>query len=341
MLDFRTKTKSKKAPYGPEVSRWVWWVFLLCVVLIIGERAIHPETWRFIARGLMCREGNFAGSEPPIDNRLVPAGDEQSVGVIVVQAAVSPNPHPEVALVSETKGFQVFTREQLEIIQDDSPLRKAEMEAWRELLRVLHETDEAVLQERSLGKVSYGQLFRQSRAYRGRLVTVRGQLRRAHRVGMPRNTWGQEYYYQTWLQPADNPSSPVQIYCLDLPEGFPLGMDINEEVEVTGFYFKRAAYQAHDALRTAPTLVAKTVRWFPRPTIVPAPTPLEGSRLLVVVVIVGVLGIATAVGMYYRVRPKRRFDVPRGNDFHTLEETGPPSSAEPAEVRSSGGEDSS
>lgn len=312
MLDFRSKMKSKK-PYGPEVSRWLWLGFLLGLALIVAEHARRPETWQFLVHGLFRDRGE---QEEPIDNRLTPKEPQAPPGGILV--AKGEEASQELSSPAGLGQNPPLSDAQLETVQDDSPLRRAEMEAWRRLLQVLHETEERDLRKRSEGLVSYGQLFQQSKAYRGRLVTVRGQLRRALRAGMPQNPWGQEHYYQTWLQPDDQPANPIQIYCLQLPEGFPLGMEIDESVEITGFYFKRAAYQAQDGLRTAPTLAAKTVRWRPRQSLVPNPEPLTGVPLVVLLAVVGLLGVGAAVVMYYRVRPKQRFEVPRVVDFHRL-----------------------
>lgn len=312
MLDFRSKMKSKK-PYGPEVSRWLWLGFFLVLALMVAEQAMHPEAWQFLVRGLF---RDAQRREEPIDNRLTPKEPQTPPGAILVAKGeeVSQEQSSPAGLLPKPP----LSDAQLEAIQDDSPLRRAEMEAWRRLFQVLHETEEADLRKRSEGIVSYGQLFQQSKAYRGRLVTVRGQLRRALRAGMPQNPWGQEHYYQTWLQPADQPANPMQIYCLQLPEGFPLGMEIDESVEITGFYFKRAAYQAQDGLRTTPTLAAKTVRWLPRQSLAPNQEPLTGAPLVVLLVVVGLLGVAAAAAMYYRVQPKQRFEVPKIVDFHRL-----------------------
>ena len=323
MLDFRSKTKSQKNPYGPEVSRWVWMLFFLGLVVILAGPLTQPATWQFIARGF-----RWAGTERPIDTRLESKAKEDTSGAVLFLPVEEVSASRGIVPV----GFRqepILARQELEQIQDDSPFRRPERELWRRLLQVLHDTAEADLQKHSEGLVSYGQLFRQSGAYRGRLVTLRGQLRRAERVPMPSNPWGQQEYYQTWLQPVDQPANPIQIYCLELPEGFPLGLQIQEEVEVTGFYFKRAAYQAQDGLRTAPTLVAKTVRWFPRPTLAPEPAPLTGTPLMLLLAGVAGLGIITAVLLYYRGWSRGRFEVPKVVDFSrwTPPEEGEPSTA--------------
>ncbi|MCS7305326.1 MAG: hypothetical protein NZ602_09500 [Thermoguttaceae bacterium] len=292
------------------------------VIVILAGPLMEPATWQLITRGFWFG----AGQEPPIDTRLAPP-DKELDAEVVVFIPVESQAWASKILPAGFRQEPVLSRQQLELIQDDSLFRRAEREVWSRLLELLQETEESELQKRSEGLVTYGQLFRQSAAYRGRLVTVRGQLRRAEQVPMPSNSWGQQYYYQTWLQPVDQPSNPIQIYCLHLPEGFPLGLRIQEEVEVTGFYFKRVAYMAQDGLRTAPTLVAKTVRWLPRPKLRPDTPPLTGLPLVLVLVATAGLGIATAVVLYYRVGAKERAEVPQGLDFSSWQFAGQPPSA--------------
>jgi hypothetical protein len=78
------------------------------------------------------------------------------------------------------------------------------------------------------------------------------------------NDYGIERYYQMWIQPYDNLSMLLVVYVLELPPQFPIAHDgMQEEVELTGFFFKRWAYRAKDAIRSTPMLLAKTVRWTP------------------------------------------------------------------------------
>lgn len=323
MLDFRSPRKSKR-PYGPEGARWLWGLLFLGLVVIVAWQWREPENWRFLLQALM---GGGPGSEPPIDNRLTFRGKEDPAGEVVFVLVEEGAPAEAVPI--QWRQEPIFSPEDLEKIQDDSPPRRVEMELWRRLLQILHQTPQAELEKRSEGVVSYGQLFRQSSVYRGRLVTVRGRLRRAQQVPMPGNPWGQRSYYQAWLQPIDQPACPMQVFCLELPEGFPLGLRIDEQVEITGFYFKRTAYQAQDGLRTTPTLVARTFRWFPQKEFTGQAESLSGVALVGLLVAVALLGIATAVGMYWRVPSNRRFEVPRVPDFPEGEPLRETSSASP------------
>jgi len=198
-----------------------------------------------------------------------------------------------------------LAREELAAIRDDTYFRNEEAKAWFALLDMLRQTDDGELERRSLGRVAYVQLFRQPNTYRGELVTVVGTVRRAHRLSAPRNDVGIERYYQLWLQPADNPSSPMVIYCLGLPEGFPTGMELAEDVRITGFFFKRWAYRAADTLRTAPTLLAKTVAWSPAAPS-PAAEPADPASLPWIVATALLLSGLVAGYVYYRTRPAPR-----------------------------------
>ena len=52
------------------------------------------------------------------------------------------------------------------------------------------------------------------------------------------------------------PPSPVIVQCLTLPEDCPPGMSIDVPVDVVGFFLKNVAYNATDAIRVAPVILA-------------------------------------------------------------------------------------
>lgn len=303
MLDFRTKPKRKPRRFPLEQPRWIWLLFLLGVGLIVANQASKPATWRLMATMLWGWGPGADGSQgPQIDNRLDTSASQSREGVIVAegdQGTERPKPPAGQSIVG-------LSPEQRDSIQDDSPRRKAEADAWLHLLRALHETDEKTLQQQSIGRATYADLFRQSAAFRGQIVTVRGCVRRGHEIAAPSNAWGLERYYKLWLFPSDNPDSPMVVYCLSIPKDFPLGMKICEEAEVTGFYFKRSAYQAVDTLRTAPTLAAKTLHWLPAaPADEEQEVPSAGWTVALLSGVVAA-GVLLAVLMYRRVPQTRR-----------------------------------
>jgi len=97
------------------------------------------------------------------------------------------------------------------------------------------------------------------------------------------------------------------VYCLRLPDGFPTGMSLSEEAEITGFFFKRWAYKAQDTMRSAPVLLARTVRWYERPEVAEEP---PSSFLSLLLMIAGSAAVALAAAIYiaYRTRRGRQVD---------------------------------
>ena len=248
----------------------------------------------------------------PIDNRLTPLRAENEIP----GTFVSPR---EVEAEEDTTGryFPGVKPKYFESIRDDTTFRYQERKAWFNLLEVLDRNDEATLRKASTGRVAFAQLFKQSDDYRGELVTLLGSIRRAHRLSVPKlsvpklnapkNEYGIAQYYRMWLWTDDNRTSPMVIYCLYLPEGFPTGMDVSEEVEITGFFFKRWAYQAKDSLRTAPTVLARTVHWH-KATPIAASAPMDLVTLAWIVVVAAVFSLLAVIYVFTRTGPGRSVD---------------------------------
>lgn len=192
----------------------------------------------------------------------------------------------------------------LSSVSDNKPLWPSEWDAWLHLFDVLERSDEATLERASLGRVTFVQLLDQSKEYRGELVTTGGIIRRAHPAKTPKNDYGLVDYYQTWLWPSDRPNEPIAVWCLHLPEGFPLGMEIAEEAEVTGFCFKLWAYKAADgSVLRAPMLLARSIRWRKRPQL--ARTPPKGP-LALLLMITGCAAFALVMSVYVYCRTRSR-----------------------------------
>ena len=154
----------------------------------------------------------------------------------------------------------------------------------------------AELRRDSRDHVGYAALLRQSDAYRAKLVTVRGTARLAYQSPAPPNDLGVRYHYVMWLRPQAGPDMPLVVYTLDLPAGFPQvkpkdergqGTSLNEEVEVTGYFFKRWVYAAQDDIRSVPLILAASPRWLDRPS--PAVDGESPSQRTVAAWLIGVV----------------------------------------------------
>lgn len=256
MVDFQGGPKPRNYLARREQRRLLMLVLSLGLIFILMGEARRPENWRWLT--------GAAGG----DGRAIvaaPKGNDDTAPV-------------EGVPVGNTRGPLDIEWEPdlLRTIRNDAPFRAAEQDVWFAMLRKLDETDESLLEESSSGRVTYAQLIRQPNAYCGDLVTIGGTVRRVSRLKAPRaRIFGKVEdedankgadiisYYRLWIQPPGRGTSLV-VYCLYLPASFPIGMEVDEAIDVTGLYFKRWAYQAQGGLRTAPLLLARTVHWFPR-----------------------------------------------------------------------------
>lgn len=207
----------------------------------------------------------------------------------------------------------LLDRLELRAVVDNSPWRSSEREIWFRLLGKLQQRTPEELKQGSTGTVGYAQLFKQSESYRGKLVTIRGAAHDVYSVEAPENAYGIERYWVYWLRPAGGPNSPILVYALHKPDGFPsidiaasgLGkMPSIEDVEFTGFYFKRYAYQGQGGLYTAPMMLAREPVWI-KSAFSSQPNLPSPVTFLAVASGLAVLAVALALWVYYQYRPGR------------------------------------
>jgi hypothetical protein len=220
----------------------------------------------------------------------------------------------EQALVGFQTTLLALTRTRIE---DDTIFRPAEREIWfHELARVRDTSPEKLLKE-SRGQIAYLQLFNQPDDYRGQVITVAGTVKLAYRVQAPPNYLGIEQYYVFWLHPSGGPTSPIVVYALAAPPGFPPIKDkdadaattkLHEELQVTGVFFKRWAYLAKDgdATYTAPLLIANVPTWKPAAPLLTAADRLPMTVQNIVLVAGATLALGLIVGLIlYKVASRR------------------------------------
>jgi len=154
-------------------------------------------------------------------------------------------------------------------VRDDTLFRSDDEPAWSDLCRSLAAMPEWPPAPDAVRRVSYADLHGQSRALRGKMVGFRGIVHRIVAVDPPASGDGDHPRWQAWIEPESGPATPIVVYFLRLPADMPQAMKMAEEVDVTGYFFKRWAYQATDAIRTAPLVLSLEPRWRPRPKSAP------------------------------------------------------------------------
>jgi len=238
---------------------------LLALVLGLGVTVLllnsvrRPKTARFLDRVFAP-----AVEEPRIS-------DEQ-IRELVRSLPTNSNPQDTFRMpapggakqATSSEYFRAVQPQLLESIRDNTYFRSVETEAWFHLLDILQQSVPEELAEASLGEVGYVQMVQQPHVYRGRIVTVCGTVRRAEVVEVAENNIGLQQYYLLTIRPAGRQIWPIRVYCLELPDGFPLGEDVSASVIVHGFFFKNWSYQWEGGPGLAPILLARTVQWLDR-----------------------------------------------------------------------------
>jgi hypothetical protein len=318
MINFRRIPPPRNYLARREQWRLLLLLASLGLVLFLMDKVREPRNWNwFFSIGA----GGSGQPSAPVPTEDTPVEDliqhEPPKGA-VPGAPISAAPKKGEGEIAD--GYSEGVKPAyLDAVRDDTTFRPQERDAWFRLLAILQGTDEGRLRRESAEGVTYGQLFRQSEQYRGQLVTICGAIRRTSLQQAPANDSHIDQYYQTVLEPADNRSELMFVYCLYLPEGFPKGEKVSAEVAVTGFYFKRWVYAAQDGLRTAPVLLARTVDWERTPPAVKkSPAGVGG----VLVMIAGALCVSLALTLWVhgRTRRARRREPAAPPQFDALRE---------------------
>ncbi|MHB8902340.1 MAG: hypothetical protein ACYC6Y_26575 [Thermoguttaceae bacterium] len=291
MLDFRKNFRPRNYRAPREQMRLLALVAAMVGILWMAVEARNPDHFRWI--WTLGRTRTAVDAE--VDTRFAPLGSAEADTFVVRGAG-------ETADAARLPVAGSLTEADLETVRDDEPFRAAEQGAWFKLFDRLRTTDPTTLSRQSIGPISFIELYRQPREHRGELVTLVGTLRRSERVDAPQNDFGIEAYYRTWLFPRDNPTNPIVVYTLEVPRGFPQGMILQEQVELDGFFFKRWPYAAQDTVRSAPVVLARSLRWTAaRPK--ESAAPVSPLKIVAVAAAGALVFVAFALRQTARPRP--------------------------------------
>jgi len=258
----------------PEQYRLLAMAFSLLTVLFLMLEAGRPENWQW-----MWGTNGTTANEPPrptenLDTRYESAASRDDPGSVIIARSSPPtDPTNE----DRPDWFEGAAQLDMSSVRDHTVFRGVETETWFELLGMLRQTSNQALAEESAREVGVIQLSRQPAEYRGHLVRLNGAIRRAHYLKAHRNELGIEGYWRCWLFTPGS-KNPIVVYSLEMPQGFPSGMELSEAVEFVGVFFKVWVYQAADDIRTAPLVLAKLGDWLPKAP--RPPTPLPSVRLV-------------------------------------------------------------
>jgi hypothetical protein len=294
MLDFRPRLQPRNYLSRREQRRLLAWV------MGIGLIVIAVTSLAEIRRFVNSLSATVVERAPSIDTRFQPSprnpGEPDAVSIVKAEEAVAVNDRDAL--------FPGVSADLLARVSDDTPwIRSGEIDAWLNVWTALARSNDAERVQRSAGAVGFLELFQQPRAFRGKLVTIRGSARQATYVEAADNPQGIDGYYRIIIRPESGPPEPVFLYTLELPTDFPTGEGIRAEIAATGIFFKRMVYPTKDNadLRRAPVVMARTLTWR-------QPVATEDSRSgafvggLVAIVALSVIGLIVVTYWASRVR---------------------------------------
>ncbi len=186
-------------------------VGMVMLVIVLMYEARKPENWYWLWDGAPASENavdltQAEISDRHIDTRVKPKPPSDELDVPGSFYSPAPEEEPEKPEDESAEGFFPGVKPSLlKVVEDDTVLLPyAEQDAWYHLLAVLARDDvkENELRKARIGRVGFLQLYEQPKAYRGRLVTIRGTIRRAVRVDAGKNDWGIEGQYWRCVDPA-------------------------------------------------------------------------------------------------------------------------------------------
>lgn len=265
-------------------------VLALGLVVVVMNEVRRPETEALLAR-VFSGERVLRDAEPPVSDAGIAALVSQRNDDRPVDAFRTPSVGGAVA-VADDRYYPGVRPELLDAIRDNTVFRNAETDAWFHLWEILQSSTPQDLAGAASGEVGYVEMVEQPKAYRGRLVTVRGTARRVETLQPAENGLGLERFYVLTLRPAGSQIWPIRVYCLELPSEFPRAGDVSAEIAATGFFFKNWSYRWQGGMGLAPVVLARGIKWLDRPT----PT-VDAEREMPSLFVVTTVAAALALGL--------------------------------------------
>ena len=201
-------------------------------------------------------------------------------------------------------------------INDHTVFRNSDNLAWFRMLETLRTAAADRLQASVVVTPNILELSKQQDTFRGKLISMRGEVRKAYRVQAPTNQLEIQQYYVLVIRPSGGGTTPLIVYCLQPPTGFPAlpdkdidrrTADINDVVQVTGYFFKSWAHiGTQGQMHSSPLMLANSFQWLPHAQMPQTTSAKSASQLPVwaLFVIPLILAILFTAGVYLMSRWK-------------------------------------
>ncbi|GIX04897.1 MAG: hypothetical protein KatS3mg114_0766 [Planctomycetaceae bacterium] len=173
----------------------------------------------------------------------------------------APTMAPAVEAMPQSTHPLEIPQEWLQTIEDNTlGIRAKEATAFYGILRMLARLPQQVLEHAADREALYINLMTDPERYRGRPVTIQGDMWRCYPVPIRDTTAGLSQLYEGWIFTADSGTHPYRVVCTALGMGLKTGEHLRVPVKVTGIFFKREGYRTPGGLHVAPTLLAKRIQ---------------------------------------------------------------------------------
>ena len=267
-MPHREQRRFRPAPARGPTRQLTLLCVMLLLILLVMSRANNPRAWTWLtdldtAKELSPKLQADAFPEPLLVQEELPPGvfvgsaaDAEPPGTGPIQTGAETQ--PETAAPAPEIDPSVF-----EGIRDKT--QRIPAEAYFHLLDVARRVSTEELEEQAQRHVlTFAHFSASPELYRGQPVFLKGHVRRMTDIKPIENRAGFEKLYEGWLFTEESQDNPYVIIVSRLPDGFPLGGSIVEDVSFAGYFLKLWAYRAGDGDRYAPLLIGHRVVWHPR-----------------------------------------------------------------------------
>ena len=182
-------------------------------------------------------------------------------------------------------------------VQDDTVgIRQNEADAYYRILAKVQSTSQSELLSHAEHEALFVNLITSPEKYRGRPVTITGEVRKLFEIPHPENDYGLTRLYEAWICTAESGENPYRVVCSSIPPEIKPQDSSRADVIVTGCFFKREGYLTQDGrLHVAPTVLAHRISLYIPPQ---SPPPVEDvvPWMVGVISVIGLAMLATVIG---------------------------------------------
>ena len=307
MSDLRSRRPPPKYLGRDFQFRMLGLVAALAMMLMLIELARRPQSWYWLT-GVPETEPTEPteptdGERPSVAVVVPPATAVTPPGTVVIVPLADPTPGDAEAGVLIEPG-------RLQGVRDDSRgLRAEEIDLYHWVLGHARTQRQSELEDASRGDVAFAVLQTQPVRFRGRLITLNGDLRRLLPFQVRENEYGVEKLYEALIYTADSGTTPYRVRFTTEPVDLPRGkmLDPPIPVRVTGYFFKRDQYLAGENLErihAAPLVLAQRIDRR-GDGVVASATVSQAGRMPLIAGIVGIAAVIVVVMVVYGWRSRR------------------------------------